>query len=66
MQNTAIFRSGMFLWRDNYKTPWPIVLTLICLSREDLYLPIDTKINFMEVLLENLVKGLQQLLPPPS
>ena len=46
-QNIAIFRSGMFLWRHNYVTPWPIVLILVCLNREGPYLPIDTKINFI-------------------
>ena len=29
----AIFRSGIFLWRHNYVTPWPIVLTLVCMDR---------------------------------
>ena len=46
-QNIAIFGSGMFLWRHNYVTPWPIVLILVCMSREGPYLPIDTKINFI-------------------
>ena len=48
-QNIAIFRSGMFLWRHNYVTPWPIALILVCMSREGPYLPIDTKINFIGV-----------------
>ena len=48
-QNIAIFRSAMFLWRHNYVTPWLIVLILVCMSREDPYLPIDTKINFIGV-----------------
>ena len=43
----AIFRSGMFLWRHNYVTPWPIVLILVCMNREDPYLPIVNKINFI-------------------
>ena len=42
-----IFRSGMFLWRHNYVTPWPIVLILVCMIKGDPYLPIDTKINFI-------------------
>ena len=40
----------MFLRRHNYVTPWPIVLILVCMSKhgkEDPYLPIDTKINFI-------------------
>ena len=41
------FRSGMFLWRHNYVTPWPIVLILVCIIREGQYLPIDTKIHFL-------------------
>ena len=46
-QKIAIFRSGMFLWRHNYVTPWPIVLIL------------DTKINFIGgSVLENLGRGL--------
>ena len=49
MQNIAIFRSGMFLWRQNYVTPWPIVLILVCMSREGPHLLIDTKINFIGV-----------------
>ena len=53
LQNIAIFRSGMFLWRHDYVTPWPILLILVCMNREGPYLPIDT----------NLGKGLQQ--PPP-
>ena len=47
MQNIAIFGSGMFLWCHNYVTLWPIVLILVCMSREGPYLPIDTKINFI-------------------
>ena len=43
----AIFRSGIFLWRHNYVTAWPIVLTLVCMNREIPYLPIDTKTNFI-------------------
>ena len=43
----AIFRSGMFLWRHTYVTPWPIVLMLVCMSRKGPYLPIDIKINFI-------------------
>ena len=46
-QKIAIFKSGMFLWRHNYVTPWPIVLILVCINREGPYLPIDTKINFI-------------------
>ena len=46
-QNIAIFRSGIVLWRHNYITPKPIVLILVCISREGPYLPIDTKINFI-------------------
>ena len=46
-QKIAIFRSGMFLWRHNYVTPWPIVLILVCMDRGGPYLPIDTKINFI-------------------
>ena len=46
-QNITIFRSGMLLWRHNHVTPWPIVLILVCMSREGPYLPIDTKINFI-------------------
>ena len=42
-QKNAILRSGMFLWRHNYITPWPIVLILVCMSREGPYLRIDTK-----------------------
>ena len=34
----------MFLWRHNYVTPWPIVLILVCMNREDPYLPTYTKI----------------------
>ena len=57
----AIFRSGMFLWRHNYVTPWPIVLILVCMNKEYPYLPIDTKINFHRGFgSENLGKGLQQ------
>ena len=60
-QNIAIFRSGMFLWRHNYVTPWPIVLILVCMSREGPYLPIDTKINFIGGFgLENFGRWLQQ------
>ena len=44
---SSIFRSGMYLWRHNYVTPWPIVLILVCMDREGPYLPIDTKINFI-------------------
>ena len=33
-----------FLWRHNYVMPWPIVLILVCMSRNGPYLPIDTKI----------------------
>ena len=44
-QNIAIFRSGIVSWRHNYVTPWPIVLILVCMSREGPYLPIDIKIN---------------------
>ena len=47
LQKIAIFRSGMFLWRHNYVTPWPIVLILKCMNREGPYLLIDTKINFI-------------------
>ena len=46
-QKIAIFRSGMFLWRYNYVTPWPIVLILVCIDRGGPYLPIDIKINFI-------------------
>ena len=45
----AIFRSGMFLWRHNNVTHWPIVLILVCMDKEGPYLSIDTKIG-----LENL------------
>ena len=63
-QNISIFRSGMFLWRHNYVTPWPIVLILVCMSREGPYLPNDTKINFLGgSVFENLGRGLQQ---PPT
>ena len=55
----AIFRSGMFLWRHNYATPWSIVLILVCMDRGGPYLPIDTKINFIGGFgLENLGRGL--------
>ena len=37
----AIFRSGMFLWRHNYVTPWPIELILVCMNRENPYLSIS-------------------------
>ena len=47
LQKIAIFRSGMFLWRHYYVTPWPIVLILVCMDREGSYLPIDTKLNFI-------------------
>ena len=47
LQKITIFRSSMFLWCHNYVTPWPIVLILVCMSREGPYLPIDTKINFI-------------------
>ena len=30
-----------------FMTSWPIVLILVCMSREGPYLPIDTKINFI-------------------
>ena len=51
----------MFLWRHNYVTPWPIVLILVCVNREDPYLPIVNKINFMGGFgSENLGRGLQQ------
>ena len=46
-QKIAIFRSGMFLWRHNYVTPWPIVLILVCMNKEGPYLHTDTKINFI-------------------
>ena len=46
-QKISIFRSGMFLWRHNYVTLWPIVLILVCMDRKRPYLPIDTKINFL-------------------
>ena len=46
-QFSSIFRSGMSLWRHNYVTSWPIVLILVCMNREGLYLPIDTKNNFI-------------------
>ena len=46
-QFTSTFRSGMSLWRHNYVTPWPIVLILVCMDRKGLYLPIDTKTNFI-------------------
>ena len=46
-QKIAIFRSGMFLWRYNYVTPWSIEIILVCMDREGPYLPIDTKINFI-------------------
>ena len=46
-QFSAIFRSGVSLWRHNYVMPWPIVLILVCMDREGPYLPIDTKINFI-------------------
>ena len=46
-KKVALFRSGMFLWRHNYVTPWPYVLILVCMNREGPYLPIDTKINFI-------------------
>ena len=42
-----IFRSGIFLWRHNYVTPWMIVLILVCMDRGGPYLPIDFKINFI-------------------
>ena len=46
-----IFRKKVrhvFLWRHNYVTHWPIVLILVCLTREDPYLSTDTKTNFIE------------------
>ena len=46
-KKSKFFRSGMFLWRHNYGTPWPIVLILVCMDRGGPYLPIDTKINFI-------------------
>ena len=46
-QKIAICRSGMFLWRHKYVTPWLIVLILVCMDRVGPYLPIDTKINFI-------------------
>ena len=58
----AIFRSGMFLWRHNYVTPWPIVLILVCMNRDGPYLPIDTKINFIGVRFGKSREGMQQ--PP--
>ena len=42
-EKIEIFRSGMFLWRHNYVTHWPIVLILVCMDRGGPYLPIDTK-----------------------
>ena len=48
-QKIAIFRSGMFLWRRNYVTSWPIVCILVFMNREGPYLPIDTKTNFIGV-----------------
>ena len=33
-----ISRSDMFLWRQNYVTPQPIVLILVCMDRGDQYL----------------------------
>ena len=63
LQKITIFRSGLFLWRHNYVTPWPIVLILVCMNREGQYLPIDTKINLIEgSVRKNLGRGLQ--LPP--
>ena len=47
-QFSSIFRSSVSLWRHNYVMPWPIVLILVCMDREGPYLPIDTKINFIE------------------
>ena len=54
--------SGMFLWRHNYVTPWLIVLILVCMNKEDPYLPIDTKINFIGGSVRKTWRGLQQ--PP--
>ena len=53
----AIFGSGMFLWRHNYVTPWPIVLILVCMNREDPYLPVGTKINSIGGLVRKIYGG---------
>ena len=39
--------SGPACFYDVFITPWPIVLILVCMNREDPYLPFDTKINFI-------------------
>ena len=54
----------MFLRRHNYVTPWPIVLILICMSREGPYLPIDTKINFIGVWFGKSREGIATTPPP--
>ena len=64
-QNIAIFRSGMFLWRHNYVTPWPIVLILVCMTREGQYLLIDTKINLIGGRFGKSRDGVATTSPPP-
>ena len=44
--NLAQFSGPACLY--DYVTPWPIVLILVCVDREGPYLPIDTKINYIE------------------
>ena len=55
------FRSGMFLWRHNYVTPWLIVLILVCVDREGPYLPFDAKINVIGCSIWKIFKNN----PPP-
>ena len=50
------FQVRHVLWRHNYVTSCPIVLILVCMSREGPYQPIDIKINFIKGS-ENLGKG---------
>ena len=44
-QKIAIFRSGMFIWRNNYVTPRPIILILVCIEKVHIYLLIPKSIS---------------------
>ena len=57
--------SGIFLWRHNYVTPWPIVLILVCMNGEGLYLATDTKIKTSLFVFRRLSNIVKYLSPPP-